>query len=266
VESGLNDGIMVPVLLILISCAEAVEQASPAGYWIRFTLLQVTVGPAIGVAVGYIGGKMVTASTRTGWMNDSFQRLSAIGLALAAYSIASVAGGNGFIAAFCAGLALGNSARHVCGRLYEFSEAEGQLLTLLVFMVFGVAMLPVAIDGVSWETVLYALLSLTAIRLIPVALSLVGSGLKASTVLFLGWFGPRGIASILFALVVLQRSLPAQHEILEIVVTTVALSVLLHGLTAYPASVLYARRLAAGGAGMQEHEPVSEMPLRIRSS
>ncbi|MFQ6022129.1 MAG: cation:proton antiporter [Acidiferrobacterales bacterium] len=269
VESGLNDGIALPVILILLSVAGAAEHSGSASFWLRFTAQQVILGPLVGIAVAYVGGKLIERAARSGWINHTFQDLSALGLSLLAFAGAEFIGGNGFIAAFCAGLTLGNCSRALCTCLYEFAEAEGQLLTLLIFMVFGGAMLPLVIDHVSGSTVLYGLLSLTAIRMIPVAVGLVGAHLRWETVVFLGWFGPRGIASILFALLVVEESeLLGRETILVIVMTTVVLSVFAHGLTAYPGANWYAARFAERKRkrDVPEHQTVSEMPVRLPES
>jgi len=263
VESGLNDGIALPILLIFLCAGEVSHNVDP-GYWIRFVTLQLTLGPLIGVLVGLLGGKLVEICSRTGWMNRTFQDLSALGLSLLAYSGAELAGGNGFIAAFAAGLTLGNFSRAICTCLYEFAEAEGQLLTLLVFVIFGAVLVPVGLEHLTWKAGLYAVLSLTLIRMIPVALSLLGTGLSRSSVVFLGWFGPRGIASILFALLVLNEShLPIKEEILGPVVITVFLSIFAHGISAYPGTSWYAFMLKGLPGKTHEHKPVTEMPVRI---
>jgi NhaP-type Na+/H+ or K+/H+ antiporter len=128
-------------------------------------------------------------------------------------------------------------------------------------------MVPIALDHVDTVVVLYALLSLTVVRMIPVALSLLGKRLRGDTIVFLGWFGPRGIASILFALLVVDESmLSSREEILAIVVAVVLLSVFAHGLTASPAARWYADRLGQPEPGMTEHDTVAEMPLRLGSS
>jgi len=266
IESGLNDGIMLPVILLLVSFAEATGETAPIGTWLRFAILQVVLGLTVGVAVGYIGGKLVELASRTGWMNRSFQDLSALGLSLLAYAAAELVGGNGFISAFCAGLTLGNTSRAICTCLYEFAEAEGQLLTLLIFTVFGAVMVPLVVERLDWMIVLYGFLSLTVIRMVPVGISLIGSRLRLHTKMFLGWFGPRGIASILFALLVVENSsLPGRNEILFVVVATVLLSVFSHGLTAYPAAKWYSVHLnkLKGQQGVVEHTTVTEMPTRL---
>jgi NhaP-type Na+/H+ or K+/H+ antiporter len=263
VESGLNDGLALPVVLIFLSLA-AGQQGKEAGEWLWFASTQVSLGPLVGVLVGFIGGKLVMWGQRTGWMNHSFQDLSSLGLSLLAYAAAELIGGNGFIAAFCAGLTLGNTARSICTCLYEFTEAEGQLLTLLVFMVFGAILVPDALEHFSWLHLLYAALSLTIIRMLPVAVSMFGRRLKWGTVSFLGWFGPRGIASILYVLLLLEGSSVAGGDvILSVVITTVLLSVFAHGVTALPGSNWYAQYTERADLAAAEHEQVEEMPVRF---
>lgn len=263
VESGLNDGIALPAVLVLLSIACAVQQSASVAYWLKFAALQVTLGPLVGIAVGFIGGKLLDRGSSTGWMSESFRNLASLGLALMAFSAAEMVHGNGFIAAFCAGLTLGNSSKVACD-VEEFSETEGQLLTLLVFLVFGGAMLPHALESATPMIWVYALVSLTVVRMVPVAIALLGKKLHGDTVLFLGWFGPRGIASILFALLVVERTAPGQHEaLMPIVLVTVLLSTFLHGVTAYPLSEIYARRHGRREAGTEEDQPVEEMPLRV---
>ncbi len=261
VESGLNDGIALPIVLVLMSIACATGQPDSVGYWVQFALLQVTLGPLVGVAVGIAGGKLLELGTLTKWMDDSFLKLGALGIALLAFAGAELVHGNGFIAAFCAGLALGNSSKTIC-KVSEFAETEGQFMTLLVFLIFGGVMVPQALAAADGRTLVYGALSLTLIRILPVALALMGKGLRWDTRLFLGWFGPRGLASILFALLVLEKATSAQHQaVVEVVNFTVFLSVLAHGISAYPGSAAYARRLAGqeNGEGLK----VTEMPLRI---
>ena len=264
VESGLNDGIALPLVLVLASVAGATEGETDTYHWLRFTALAVTLGPAVGVAVGWAGGRWLERGVATGWITAPFERLSSLGLALLAFAGAELVGGNGFIAAFVAGLTLGNVGRNVCETLYEFGETEGQLLTLLVFLIFGAVMVPDAIANLSLAVVAYALLSLTFIRLLPVALSLLGTGLRMPSVAFLGWFGPRGLASILFALVVVEEGELAVGPMLkDVVVLTVLLSAMLHGATAYP----FARRYgayAAEQAPEKDAEGSMDLPVRVR--
>lgn len=265
VESGLNDGIVLPVLLILLSVAGATEEAQSFIELAQFTLLQVTLGPIVGIAVGYLGGQLILFSAKRQGITSAFERLSAIGLAILAFGAAELIGGNGFISAFVAGLTLGNSARGICDCLYEFAETEGQLLTLCVFTIFGGVLAVDVIQHATAEIIIYALLSLTIIRMVPVAISLMGTGMRWETNLFLGWFGPRGLATILFGLLVLDEShLVARDEMTLVAMTTVLLSIFLHGITAYPLAKLYANRAdSMKDEDLQEHVVVTEMPTRM---
>jgi NhaP-type Na+/H+ or K+/H+ antiporter len=260
VEAGLNDGLSVPFLALFLILAEAEEPLS-ANLWIRFALEQVGFGILVGAGVGLVGGWLVRWASRRGWMTDSFQRLALLALALIAWALADQIGGNGFIAAFVGGLVVGPTVERVGERVIQFTEAEGQLLNLSVFFIFGVLVLG-AIQPLSWEVALYALLSLTLIRMLPVALSLIGTHLRSVSVLFAGWFGPRGLASIVLGLIVVEETplLPGRGEIEAVVALTVLLSVLLHGITAAPLSAVYARRVQGMVADAPEKRGAVEAP------
>jgi len=266
-ESGLNDGIALPVVLVFVSLALASEgPAQTASEWITFGTLQVTLGPLAGLAVGYAGGRLIDNAAGAGRMTRAFQGLAALAVALASFALAEIIGGNGFIAAFVAGLTVGNVHRGVCAYLFDFVEEEGQLLTLFTFFLFGAVMVPQVIGDATPSVILYAIASLTSVRMLPVVISLLGSGINPPTWLFLGWFGPRGLASILFALLVLGENESHQASlIMATVVTTVFLSVLLHGVTAAPAARWYSR-LAARMGNCEETQPVTEIPTRFRDS
>src|SRR5215204_189535 len=233
IEAGLNDGLSVPFLALFLTLAVAEEELQPASYWIGFALEQVGLGILVGVGVGLAGGWLVSRASRRGWMLGSFRRLALLALALIAWALADQVGGNGFIAAFVGGLAVGPAVERVGEQLIYFTEAEGQLLNLSVFFIFGVLVIGL-IQPLSWEAALFALLSLTLIRMLPVALSLIRTHLRSVSVLFAGWFGPRGLASIVLGLVVVGEAplLAGRAEIELVVALTVLLSVLLHGVTA----------------------------------
>jgi NhaP-type Na+/H+ or K+/H+ antiporter len=262
VESGLNDGIALPAVLLFAALASAQQESAQAGEWLSFALFQVTLGPLVGALVGFAGARLLDSAAQRGWTDTAFQGIGILSLAIFAYAVAELAGGNGFIAAFVGGLVLGATVRHPCTFLFEFMEAEGQLLMLMTFLVFGAALLPEGLEHFTGTTFVYAVLSLTVIRMLPVAISLMGTGLRLPSVLFLGWFGPRGLASILFVLLILEKvELAHRTELLSITVITVALSALLHGLTAAPLAKLYGRHAARMGE-CQESMLVSELPLR----
>lgn len=223
VESGLNDGIALPAVLLFAALAGATPGLVEPWTWVRFALLQVTLGPLAGIALGSVGARLLDTAAERGWVTEAFQGIGILSLALFTYVATELIGGNGFIAAFVGGMAFGNTIRHPCTFLFEFMETEGQLLMLITFVVFGAALLPEGVGHMTPATLVYALISLTAIRMIPIAISLVGAGVRLQTQLFLGWFGPRGLASILFVLLILERTEVAHRaELLTIAVVTVA--------------------------------------------
>lgn len=262
IESGINDGIALPAVLLFAAFANAEHDVSGASEWIQFGLLQLTLGPLTGIVIGFVGARCLDSAAERRWANTSFQGIGILSLAVLTYVAAELIGGNGFIAAFIGGIVFGNTVRHPCTFLFEFMETEGQLLMLITFLVFGAALLPQGIALANPTFVLYAVLSLTVIRMIPIALSFVGARLRLPTQLFLGWFGPRGLASILFVLLILEESaMLHRDELLSITVITVALSAILHGISAAPFAKLYGRMTAEMGE-CEENRPVAEMPLR----
>ncbi|MDH3712260.1 MAG: cation:proton antiporter [Gammaproteobacteria bacterium] len=262
VESGLNDGIALPAVLLFAALASASHADTDAGEWLQFGLLQITLGPVTGAIVGMVGGRVLDRVAEKQWAATSFQGIAILALALLCFVLAEMLGGNGFIAAFVGGVAFGNTIRHPCTFLFEFMETEGQLLMLITFMVFGAALLPKGLQHIDGSVVFYALMSLTVIRMLPVAVSLFRTGVGWPTRLFLGWFGPRGIASILFGLLILEEMEVANVEkLFAITIVTVALSALLHGVTAAPLARLYGRKAAAMGE-CEENRVVTELPLR----
>lgn len=248
VESGLNDGIAVPLVLIFASLAsighEMESEAMTGALCAAFAGKQVVLGPLTGILVGGIGAWLMTRAIRRGWMEHAYREFAGITLAIIAFVSAGYIGGNGFIAAFAAGLVMGNSSNEVREYLYDFAEAEAQLLMLTTFFLVGLALAWEPLRHASWQVWVYAVLSLTLIRIIPVAISMIGLGVQRSTIGFLGWFGPRGLASVLFSVLVIEE-LPVPHadQIVQVVIITVLMSVLLHGITAAPLSALYARIL-----------------------
>jgi NhaP-type Na+/H+ or K+/H+ antiporter len=261
VESGLNDGIALPFILIFAAFASAMQAETGTGDWLLFGAKQVILGPLAGIIVGYVGAKLVASCYRSRWMSQSAEGMIALGLAFGAFALAEVVHGNGFIAAFVAGLTFGNTLKQKCQYLYEFAESEGQILILLTFMAFGAVMIPQAMATVTMGDILFAILALTVIRMLPVHLSLIGTGIKPVTSIFLGWFGPRGLASILFVLLILEQTeLANENKLFAIVMVTVALSVALHGMTAGPAARWYGT-LSRRMGECEENRPVSDEPF-----
>jgi NhaP-type Na+/H+ or K+/H+ antiporter len=267
IESGLNDGIALPFLLLAIAMADSEVLFHNPFEFLFSVLVQIALGIAAGLVVGYLGTKFVQWGQRSGWMSRNYQKISSLALILLAYGLAEVIGGNGFIAAFCFGLTSSNFAgKEEIEDLYEYAEIEVTILMLLTFMLFGAVMLPPAIEAVNPEIVLYALLSLTLVRMLSVAISLVGAKVRLATNLFLGWFGPRGIASILYIFIVLDsESLPGLQLIYSVAMITVLFSIYAHGITASPLSNRYGSGIEAVDKKQMltpETEEVPEMPLR----
>ena len=255
VESGLNDGIALPAVLFF-ACFLNIHHQSTEENWLLFLSLQVIIGPIAGIAVGWIGGHLIALAAKKNWMTSEFQGVAAIALAVLAFAIAEHFHGNGFIAAFVAGLTYGNLHVSYSKFLHEFTETESQFLAYLTFFLFGALILPEALHHITGSIILYACLSLTLIRMLPVALSMIGMKLGLATTLFLGWFGPRGLASLLFGLLVLEDLHVEQADFIQAVVaTTVLLSVVLHGITAAP----FSKRL---GRMAQDSEVLGEADVK----
>jgi NhaP-type Na+/H+ or K+/H+ antiporter len=241
VESGLNDGLSVPFLALFL--AIAADQTVPeAREWLGFAAEQIGLGTLIGVAVGGGGVWLLQRSVARRLTTPLYEQFGVLALAVLAFLLADEAGGNGFIAAFVGGLAAGRVAAGSDERIFEFTEEQGQLLSLAVFFIFGVAAIPFLGDA-GLGIVAYAMLSLTLVRMIPVAVAVAGMGFDRASTAFMGWFGPRGLASIILALVVAEEEpeLPALEVILATMTVTVLASVVLHGLTAVPLVRAYAR-------------------------
>jgi len=241
VESGLNDGIALPPILFCLAILGA-DSDGHSGDWINYLIKQVTLGPVVGLAVGYVGGKLIEQMSGLGWMEETFQRLSVLPLAILAYAIAETVGGNGFISAFSAGigLRLGATTVQIRHRMQEFGETEGTQLILIVFLLFGLALVPALFPYWGWQELGYAVASLTILRMIPVAISLIGAKLDWQSIAFIGWFGPRGIASVLYLLMALAAiGFVGNEQFMSVIVLTVAISVYAHGISAVSLSKRY---------------------------
>ncbi|WP_432936996.1 cation:proton antiporter [Kribbella sp. CA-253562] len=240
VESGLNDGVCVPLLIICLTIAEAEEGAAHIEP-VRVILEEIGFGALGGVVAGVAGAFAVRSFAARGWMTPTWQQITAIATPLLAYTTASAVGGSGFIAAFVAGITYGVVAGATAEPTTALAEQSGTLFNAVTFLLFGAVLLGPAIGKLDWRIALYVLLSLTVVRMLPVALAMTGTGLRTVTVGFLGWFGPRGLASIVFVLLLVEQTdLPERPLMLTVVTWTVALSVLAHGLTALPGADRYA--------------------------
>ena len=241
VESGLNDGIATPFVLVAIAGVAATDHVGGVG--VGRAVAELALGLLIGAAVGGAGGWLVKVSRRRGWVAEGFAGAAVLGLALCAYATSVALHGNGFIAAFIGGLAFAAAASPAV-QLVPFVEEAGAALSLLVWLMFGVVAVAPALGNLTWQTVLYGVLSLTVIRMLPVAIALARSRLGRSTVLFIGWFGPRGLASVVFGLLALENLDPvAAKPAVVVIAFTVLLSVVAHGLSADPLARRYGARL-----------------------
>jgi sodium/hydrogen antiporter len=223
----------------------------------RFIVEQLGFGALIGAGIGLIGGLLLSLARRREWMAESFLRIGVVALPLLCLEASEMAGASMFIAAFVAGLAVQIGFKVAGRHSVEFAEEWGQLINLSVFFLFGL-MVARAWPQFNLASVFYAILSLTVVRMLPVAISLYGTRLSPASVVFMGWFGPRGLASIVLGLVYLEQEkhLPGESAIRLAVMTTVGLSIFAHGLSAMPGIGLYERKIAALSAEAPEHKEV----------
>ncbi|MGA8454622.1 MAG: cation:proton antiporter [Streptosporangiaceae bacterium] len=257
VESGLNDGIATPVVLVALAGA-----AGTAGIGPGEAAAELALGVLIGAVVGGAGGFVVKAARRRGWAEGDFAGSAVLALAVCAYACALALHGNGFIAAFVGGIAFGAIGGRRGERLVPFVEETGALVSLLVWLAFGAIAVVPALTGLTWQTVVYAVGSLTLIRMVPVAVALAGARLGGTAVALIGWFGPRGLASVVFALLALEDL--GQHaagQAVSVIGLTVLLSVIVHGATADPLARRYGPRIARA-AGTADDAATPRLPER----
>jgi NhaP-type Na+/H+ or K+/H+ antiporter len=233
VESGLNDGICVPVLFILLALASTSGSETSA---LKLVAEEIGIGIAVGALLAAVGAWFIKQCEHRGWVTETWRQLIVVSLAFTCFASAQSLGGSGFIASFVGGLLFGGLASH---REYKHTlllgaEGIGDTFALITWVVFGAIVVGHRFANISWQIVLYALLSLTLVRMLPVFLVLFGMRLKTHEKLFMGWFGPRGLASIVFGIIVLQEQLPGGDTIIITVVCTIVLSVVAHGLSANP--------------------------------
>ena len=248
VESGLNDGICVPILFVFLGLAVAAsghggEEVSP----LMLVVEEIGVGASVGIGLTLLAAWALRQAAGRGWISETWRQLPVPALAVVCFALAQALGGSGFIAAFVGGLLFGAIAKEHKPKYLLAAEGTGDTLSLITWVVFGAVAVGQSLDAFSWQVVLYAILSLTVVRMLPVFLVLGGMNLRPDQKLFMGWFGPRGLASIVFAVIVLNAHLPGGHTIAMTAVCTILLSVILHGLSANPL-------VAALGARMRRVE------------
>jgi NhaP-type Na+/H+ or K+/H+ antiporter len=268
IESGLNDGMATPLVTLFLALLVAEEGVGPEN-WVAESVRELGLAVLVALLVGLVGGRLAAAAHNRGWTSPLSDRLAALASALLAYGGAVAMGGNGFVAAFGAGLVFGAASKEVLREAIEFTEDLGLFASFLVWGLFGALLVaPRLTDGASTTAIAYALLCLTVVRMLPVAISTIGTGLRPATIFFMGWFGPRGLASVVFTLIAfesLQEGGFGTASLIEIATWTIFLSVLAHGITAGPLSRWYGKRVADAPAEHIEiaHDPAIAMPRVI---
>ena len=246
VESGLNDGIAVPFFLVSLDITMSALEGSVPSALAAALARQIGWGLAAGVLIGCAGGYLQRAAGRRGWFETRWRQPCTLAVALAAYAAAVTLGGSAFLAAFAAGLAFRLAHGNEDAEATRFTEETGGILAAATWLLFGALAVMAALPHITWQVLAYAVLSLTAVRMLPVAVAMAGSGAPWQTRAFMGWFGPRGLASVVFALLAYERGTPEAVTLLTTVVVTVGLSVFAHGLSAGPLVAAYSRWSGAG--------------------
>ena len=270
VESGLNDGLCVPLFFIALAIAEADEGALSARGALELVAEEIGWGLVGGISAGALGAVALRTAQRRGLAEAHWLQILTAATALLAAGIAHGLGGSIFIAAFVGGFVFGAVRRDVGGEVGYLVDQGGEVLNAVTFLMFGAVILGPVIDDLGWEALLYAVLSLTVVRMLPVALAMLGTRARPPTVAFLGWFGPRGLASIVFAVILVEEAaLPHQETLLLAVVATVGLSVYAHGLSALPLTERYVAWYDAHPPEQlpaMESVPAPELPTRSPGS
>jgi NhaP-type Na+/H+ or K+/H+ antiporter len=255
VESGLNDGICVPILFIFLALeSSATAEGGTTMLALKLVVEAIGIGAAVGAGLTFLGVRVLGRCLDRGWITDTWRQLPVPALAVTCFAVAQWLGGSGFIACFVGGMLFGGLEEKHKSRLLFAAEGIGDTLALITWVVFGAVVVGQSIGSFSWQVVLYALLSLTIVRMLPVFLVLAGMNLRTDEKLFMGWFGPRGLASIVFAVIVLGKHLPGGDTISMTVVCTILFSVIGHGLSANPLVAALVARLksSAGDSAVKE--------------
>jgi sodium/hydrogen antiporter len=267
VESGLNDGIATPFVTLFLTLVLA-EEGLGSGHWAVEAAKEIGLALVAAIVVGIVGGKLLMVARRRGWTSAVSEQLVVLALSLLAYVGAVAIGGNGFVAAFAGGLLFGASTASRVHEPVEFTETVGLFASFFVWTVFGALFVgPVVTGAIEPLAILYAVISLTIVRMVPVAVALRGTGLRRDTVGFMGWFGPRGLASVVFTLIAVEElhgTGAIAGAIEEIATWTILLSVVAHGLSAEPLARIYGRRLREAG-DIPELTEAPEPRIRRRS-
>ena len=234
-ESGLNDGICVPVLFVFLAIATgASTEGGTTSLALKLVAEEIGIGLVVGIGLTAAGSRLLAVCAEKDWLTEIWRQLPVIAMSIGCFALAQSLGGSGFIASFAGGIYFGWVAKEHRHKLLLAAEGNGDTLALITWVVFGAAIVGQSADAFTWQALIYALLSLTVIRMLPVFLALSGTGLRTDEKLFMGWFGPRGLASIVFGVIVFEQQLPGSDTITITVALTILFSIVAHGISANP--------------------------------
>jgi NhaP-type Na+/H+ or K+/H+ antiporter len=266
IESGLNDGIATP-FVVLFATILASEEGVEKGGWLLHATEEIGLAVLAAVVVGVAGGTLLSLARRRNWTSPVSEELAVLALAMCSYAGSVAIGGNGFIAAFVAGILFGAVTGRALHRATEFTETLSMYASFFVWFVFGALFVGTVISGpISLTAIAYAVLSLTVIRMAPVATALAGTGLRRETVAFAGWFGPRGLASVVFTLITIEtlHGSAVANTLADVATWTILLSVVAHGITAPPLAAAYGRHASTWPPNAPELQSSAEPRVRRR--
>ena len=251
VESGLNDGICVPVLLLFLAISsDSLPTGAVLSQMLELPLQAIGIGTLVGIVSAVVGCVSINGSVQRNWLDGAWTQIPVIALALVCFSISQWLGGSGFIACFVGGLIFGGLIQRQKAALLKAADGTGDVLSMITWFIFGALFIGDCLLAPQWQAIVYALLSLSVILILPVCLAVIGMGLETDSKLFMGWFGPRGLASIVFIVMVNEANLPGANTLVQAVTWTVLLSVILHGITANPLANAYVLRTKTRGGSV----------------
>jgi sodium/hydrogen antiporter len=237
IEAGTNDIVVLPTLLILIALAN--DEASGAGGWILLILKVLVLGPVIGFAIGAGAAWLMSRADRRYSVNEVYQSLYGVGIVLLAYATATALGGDGFLAAFAAGFAVAVLNFDLCQCFLDYGETTSEMAMLLSFILFGVVISDLFAEVPILASLLLAAIVIFIARPLAIGIVLRKAAVSNAARAFIGWFGPRGLNSLLLALLVVEAGVAGSEFLLGVVGVVVTVSVVVHGASATPFSRRY---------------------------
>ncbi len=252
VESGLNDGMCVPILFTFIALATGAQmEGGSTVLALKLVAEEIGIGLVVGLGMAALGFKLALFCEKRGWISDIWLQVTVVALAVGCFTVAQSLHGSGYIAAFVGGMLFGSLTKSDTHRLVLASEGTAETLALVTWVIFGAVVVGRYYVFFTWDVLLYSLLSLTAVRMVPIVLALMGTGESMAGKLFLGWFGPRGLASVVFTIIIIDEKVPGNDIMAVTVVCTITLSIILHGVSAGPLATLLAARADGDGTDVQ---------------